>query len=192
MDGHLRNNLQKLSLDHYIDVLQRNGFVDWASLSKIREEDFDRLSFKLGHRRRLQRELACMTGLPYWQPICRQHCTCGSSCQLDQLQPWDPFSNLDRGTAQKKPVRIQARHWPTPKPNDERSARGWKSQTVMSGLQRHYMTRHRRDSSQVLVSKLDAQPSITVCPIDKVNHCRTRPGIVEKHTNEPRTLQRLS
>lgn len=64
MENHLRSNLQTLGLGQYIDVLQQNGFVDWGTLSKAREEDLGRLGFKLGHRRRLQRELASMEDLP--------------------------------------------------------------------------------------------------------------------------------
>ena len=65
MENYLRHTLQALSLDQYIDVLQKNGFIDWVTLSKAREEDLSRLGIKLGHRRRLQRELASMRGLPF-------------------------------------------------------------------------------------------------------------------------------
>ncbi|KAK7177290.1 hmg box protein [Paraphaeosphaeria sporulosa] len=69
MENHLRSNLIALDLGQYIDVLQQNGFVDWDTLSKAGEEDLGRLGFKLGHRRRLQRELASKKGLPYRQPL---------------------------------------------------------------------------------------------------------------------------
>jgi hypothetical protein len=69
MENDVRSTLQALSLGQYIDVLQKNGFSDLVTLSKAREEDFSRLGFKLGHRRRLQRELASMSGLPPWEPL---------------------------------------------------------------------------------------------------------------------------
>lgn len=65
----LHSTLHALNLGQYIDVLQKNGFTDLDTLSKVEEEDLNRLGFKLGHRRRLQRELASMKGLPPWEPL---------------------------------------------------------------------------------------------------------------------------
>jgi hypothetical protein len=53
MDVCLRNDLQSLSLGQYIEVLETNGFIDWATLSNVQEKDLERLGFKLGHRRLL-------------------------------------------------------------------------------------------------------------------------------------------
>lgn len=69
MDNNLRRNLQTLGLGQYIDNLQKNGYIDWVTLSEIQEEDLDHLGFKLGHRRRLQRELASMGGLAPWASL---------------------------------------------------------------------------------------------------------------------------
>jgi hypothetical protein len=35
----------------------------------VKEEDFDRLGFKLGHRRKLQRLIATMDGYPQSEPL---------------------------------------------------------------------------------------------------------------------------
>lgn len=69
MESELRNALQTLNLGQYIDVLQNNGFINWATLSNAGEEDLGRLGFKLGHRRRLQRELASRRNLPFCEPL---------------------------------------------------------------------------------------------------------------------------
>lgn len=39
MEKDLRRTLQALDLGGYIDVLQRNRFMNWITLSKVREED---------------------------------------------------------------------------------------------------------------------------------------------------------
>lgn len=69
MENDLRSSLRALGLGQYIDVLQENGFINWDTLAIVKEEDLSRLGFKLGHRRRLQRELASMRNLPPWEPI---------------------------------------------------------------------------------------------------------------------------
>lgn len=65
MNSQLRNYLQRLDLAEYINVLQENGYESWMGLETIRERDFDYLGFKLGHRRRLQRQIATMNGYPH-------------------------------------------------------------------------------------------------------------------------------
>lgn len=50
--------LNHLELDSYFNRLLDNGFDNWMTVLDIREEDLEKLSFKLGHRRKLQREIA--------------------------------------------------------------------------------------------------------------------------------------
>lgn len=50
--------LQSLSLDQYTEVLVTHGFTSWDQLLDIQENDLEALHFKLGHRRKLQREIA--------------------------------------------------------------------------------------------------------------------------------------
>lgn len=64
MDNRLRDRLEHLRLGQYVAVLQENGYVLWGQLKTVTEEDFSRLGFKLGHRRRLQRAIATMEGYP--------------------------------------------------------------------------------------------------------------------------------
>lgn len=54
----LRAVLQSLSLDEYTDALVAHGFKTWGQLLDIQEHDLEALKFKLGHRRKLRREIA--------------------------------------------------------------------------------------------------------------------------------------
>ncbi|CAO2650078.1 Nn.00g013700.m01.CDS01 [Neocucurbitaria sp. VM-36] len=56
--------LQRLGLTPYLQVLCENGFHSWETVVDITEEDLTALSFKLGHRRALQREIATFRGIP--------------------------------------------------------------------------------------------------------------------------------
>lgn len=64
MDSQMHDHLQRLGLVQYVAVLQENGYEDWTQLETMCEGDFDYLGFKLGHRRRLQRQIATMNGYP--------------------------------------------------------------------------------------------------------------------------------
>jgi len=50
--------LQSLALNEYLGPLVAYGICSWNSLLDIQEDDFEALKFKLGHRRKLQREIA--------------------------------------------------------------------------------------------------------------------------------------
>lgn len=60
----LNDVLERLGLTTYLQVLAENGFHNWETVLDITEEDLTALSFKLGHRRTLQREIATYRGLP--------------------------------------------------------------------------------------------------------------------------------
>jgi hypothetical protein len=48
---------------------EEEGCVSWRQLMTAKEEDFDRLGFKLGHRRKIQRAIATMDGYPQPEPL---------------------------------------------------------------------------------------------------------------------------
>ena len=50
--------LQSLSIGEYLEPLVTYGINSWDMLLEIQEEDLEALNFKLGHRRKLQREIA--------------------------------------------------------------------------------------------------------------------------------------
>lgn len=64
MDNQLCDHLQRLELEQYIPLLRENGYTSWSQVMAIKEEDFNYMGFKLGHRRKLQREIANMEGYP--------------------------------------------------------------------------------------------------------------------------------
>jgi len=65
----LYNQLVQLGLQEYFHVLVGNGFDTWGKVTSITELDLDRLSFKLGHRRLLQRKIADLHGYPRHLPL---------------------------------------------------------------------------------------------------------------------------
>lgn len=54
----LRLFLTRLGLSDYYHRLVANGFDSWQTVRDITEKDLGQLSFKRGHRRKLQREIA--------------------------------------------------------------------------------------------------------------------------------------
>jgi hypothetical protein len=61
--------LAEIQLSEYYDLLIQNGFDDMRTLHDIQESDLDALKFKLGHRRKLQRALASLRGIPDLDPL---------------------------------------------------------------------------------------------------------------------------
>jgi len=49
---------EKLEIQEYLDVFLQQGFDTWEAVLDITESDLDAMSVKLGHRRKLQREIA--------------------------------------------------------------------------------------------------------------------------------------
>ncbi|KAH8809301.1 hypothetical protein F5884DRAFT_399879 [Xylogone sp. PMI_703] len=65
----LQATLEDLGLQAYHNHLVENGFDTWDSLADITEADMATLGFKLGHRRKLQREVAGRAGHPTVEPL---------------------------------------------------------------------------------------------------------------------------
>jgi hypothetical protein len=58
MAAALRQILMELGLEQYFPNCLRAGFHNWESLSHITEAQLAAINFGLGHRRKLQREIA--------------------------------------------------------------------------------------------------------------------------------------
>jgi hypothetical protein len=56
-DTDLSMILSHCGLSQYLEVLVQNGFDDWATVQDIQEVDLEAMEFKLGHRRKLQRQI---------------------------------------------------------------------------------------------------------------------------------------
>lgn len=65
----LYTSLEALRLHEYYNRLVEHGFDTWQSLAGIHEAEMASLGIKLGHRRKLQRELASMQGYPAREPL---------------------------------------------------------------------------------------------------------------------------
>lgn len=61
----LATHLERLGLEQYLDLFIGEGFDTWETLTDIQESDFDALSVKLGHRRKLQRAIAEYRGISF-------------------------------------------------------------------------------------------------------------------------------
>jgi hypothetical protein len=62
-------SLSRLGLGEYFEALVSRGFDNWDTLSEISEETMAELGIRLGHRRKLQREIASYRGQPRTQPL---------------------------------------------------------------------------------------------------------------------------
>jgi hypothetical protein len=104
--------LERLGLTSYLDTLVENGFHNWETVLDITEDDLTALSFKLGHRRTLQREIATFRGVP-------------STLALDESSPFDQpalstsaLETLARQT-QTPPPREKRRYRRHPRPDSD-------------------------------------------------------------------------
>jgi hypothetical protein len=61
--------LERLDISQYLENMVQYGFESWRLLLNIREEDFDILKLKLGHRRKLQLEIASFQDYPPLRPL---------------------------------------------------------------------------------------------------------------------------
>jgi hypothetical protein len=57
------------SLKRKLRQPEEEGYVPWRQLMTVKEEDFNRIGFKLGRRRKLQRLIATMDGYPQSEPL---------------------------------------------------------------------------------------------------------------------------
>lgn len=69
MASELENVLTRLGLQEYTRLFQNAGFDTWEALTKITESQLAALKIKLGHRRKLQREIARFRAWPDDDPL---------------------------------------------------------------------------------------------------------------------------
>jgi hypothetical protein len=85
MSREFQASIARVGLEQYLSCFTRAGYSDWHSLCNITEAHFVELRVKLGHRRKLQREIAKRHGWPASEPLPthgRQlHRACSSRCQ---------------------------------------------------------------------------------------------------------------
>lgn len=102
----LEASLIALGLQEYGQTLAIHGFHCWQQITNITEEDMAGMGFKLGHRRRLQRAVACFDGRPRWEPLSDKR-------RLSQFRAPTPFLvQNDKTTPSTIPKRRYERHSP--------------------------------------------------------------------------------
>lgn len=105
--------LERLGLTEYLPVLSENGFHSWETVVDITEEDLTALSFKLGHRRALQREIATFRGVPSSLSL-EPDCVSGEPTSLSS----SALETLARQTSTPPPrEKRRYRRHPRPDPN---------------------------------------------------------------------------
>lgn len=120
-DADLAGVLERINLSQYHDTLVDNGFDDWRTVSDITEEDLERLGFKMGHKRKLQREIATLRGtaaggaIPLATP---SSLSAGSetSPPMHQYTPPSTKRKDDTGKMEEKTVKRRYRRHPRPDP----------------------------------------------------------------------------
>ncbi|KAH8596604.1 hypothetical protein B0O99DRAFT_102874 [Bisporella sp. PMI_857] len=98
----LRVILQNLGLQEYFDCFIQNGFDSWDSFIDISEADLTVLDVKLGHRRKLQREIARRLGHPVKEPL----------TQTAIVSTNEESSSAESITDPRRPKRRYRRHPP--------------------------------------------------------------------------------
>ncbi|KAF2190950.1 hypothetical protein K469DRAFT_719915 [Zopfia rhizophila CBS 207.26] len=95
----LYNILASIGLQYYFRSLLEAGFDSWCSVCRITELDLERLSFKLGHRRLLQRRIADSQGYPRSKPLPNLARTQrpASSSGTETLSYWSNSVHIESG-----------------------------------------------------------------------------------------------
>jgi hypothetical protein len=70
--------IRDLGLEQYFRDCLRTGFQNWESLCNIAEAQLAAINFRLGHRRKLQREIARRRLQCPDHKLCQQHSNCNS------------------------------------------------------------------------------------------------------------------
>ena len=81
----IRTELQKIGLEEYSTRFVEYGFETWSQLAGITEAEMATLSMKLGHRRKLQREIAARRGHPWDEPLDSASVVCCSHASRENM-----------------------------------------------------------------------------------------------------------
>lgn len=69
MASELKQILEDIGLEQYLETFKSAGFYDWSALSTVTESELAAMNVLLGHRRRLQREIARRQAWPDRTPL---------------------------------------------------------------------------------------------------------------------------
>lgn len=65
----LESELSSLGLEEYVQDFQNAGYDSWDAVCEMSESDLECLDLRVGHRRKLQREIARRWGWPDAKPL---------------------------------------------------------------------------------------------------------------------------
>lgn len=107
--SHLGLSLSHLGLGEYFETLVSHGFDTWDSLTDIGEETMAELGVRLGHRRKLQREIASYRGQPRTQPLFPLPAVDGG-LQDSEEEPNSPHAGQDELKTKTEPTLLKRRY----------------------------------------------------------------------------------
>ncbi|KAF2458711.1 hypothetical protein BDY21DRAFT_341103 [Lineolata rhizophorae] len=113
----LVDDLSRLGLAHYVDTLHQHGFSSWRALLGITESDFQKMGFKLGHRRLLQREISKFRSVPSSPSLVNRGYSGDESMLQTDSAAQDETSQFSTQTDQNKDGQAKRRYRRHPKPD---------------------------------------------------------------------------
>ncbi|KAF4634458.1 hypothetical protein G7Y89_g3660 [Cudoniella acicularis] len=69
MPSELEQVLSNLGIEQYLSLFEDAGYGDWDQVCEMSKSDLEELDMKVGHRRKLQREIARKWGWPDSKPL---------------------------------------------------------------------------------------------------------------------------
>jgi SAM domain (Sterile alpha motif)/HMG (high mobility group) box len=107
--SHLDLSLSHLGLREYFEALVSRGYDTWDDLTDISEETMAELGIRLGHRRKLQREIASYRGQPRTQPLLSPPAVDGE-LQDSKEEPKSPHTGQDKLKTKTEPTQLKRRY----------------------------------------------------------------------------------
>jgi hypothetical protein len=107
--SHLDLSLSHLGLREYFEALVSRGYDTWDNLTDISEETMAELGIRLGHRRKLQREIASYRGQPRTQPLLSPLAVNGE-LQDSEEELKSPYTGQDKLKTKTEPTQLKRRY----------------------------------------------------------------------------------
>jgi hypothetical protein len=106
---HLDLSLDHLGLGEYFEAFVSHGFDTWDNLTDISEETMAELGVRLGHRRKLQREIASYRGQPRTQALFSPPAVDGG-LQDSEEEPNSPHAGQDELETKTESTQLKRRY----------------------------------------------------------------------------------
>lgn len=110
----LQNILAELGMSQYLGAFLDQGFDTWDTVLDITEKDLEALGVKLGHRRKLQRQIGLTRGV---SPTAALQASNPSETQESKLDPGQSPASRDEGPGEVAVTKRKYRRHPKPDKN---------------------------------------------------------------------------